>query len=275
MWLLPALCFKPPAPAWGELRFTLLDVGQGLSAVVQTQSHILVFDTGARSGPEFDMGEAVVLPFLRSQGVKQLDMLVISHGDNDHSGGAQALLRAMPVHSLQTSVPLFFSSWPAEYCLAGKAWDWDGVHFAFLHPIVTQLDLDNDSSCVLQVTTQSKRLILPGDIEKAAERVLLANPGLDLSADLLVAPHHGSKTSGLRDFIGRVHPQYVLYAIGYRNRYHFPYPAVMATYKEFGAIQLDTVIMGAIQFEMGKKYLSPPKGYRPSHQSYWNSIISH
>ncbi len=272
LWLLPVLSFKPVRPDFGELRFSLLDVGQGLSAVVQTQNHVLVFDTGARRGPESDMGESVVLPFLRSQSVKQIDMLVVSHGDNDHSGGAQALLKQLPVRSLQTSVPGLFPSRSADYCLAGKAWDWDGVHFAFLHPTVTQLNLDNDSSCVLLVATKTKRLLLPGDIEKAAEKVLLASSPNTLSAAILVAPHHGSKTSGLRAFVGRVHPQYVLYAIGYRNRYHFPYPGVVATYREFGAIQLDTSALGAIQFVMGRDSLYPLEFYRPSHQRYWNLL---
>jgi len=201
-------------------------------------------------------------------------MLVVSHGDNDHSGGAQSILKQMPVRALATSVPEKFSAWPAEYCLAGKSWDWDGVHFSFLHPSMTQLHLGNDSSCVLQVATQSKRILLPGDIEKPAENILLADPSHDLAADLLVAPHHGSKTSGLREFIGRVHPQFVLYAVGYRNRYHFPSPGVMASYRDFGVLQYDTVSLGAMQFAMGKNDLLPTEFYRLSHQRYWNGLVN-
>lgn len=271
LWLLPILSLKPVRPDFGEVKFSLLDVGQGLSAVVQTQNHVLVFDTGARNGPGADMGESVVVPFLRSQGLRQVDMLVVSHGDNDHSGGAPTLLKQLPVHTLLTSVPWLFPSRQADYCLAGKAWDWDGVHFAFLYPLATQLNLNNDSSCVLQVATQTQRLLIPGDIEKTAEKVLLANSAASLAADVLVAPHHGSKTSGLRTFAGRVHPQYVLYAIGYRNRYHFPYPGVVATYRDFGAIQLDTSTLGALQFMMGKDKLVPLTFYRHAHKHYWNN----
>ncbi len=271
-WLLPALCYKPVPPSWGELRFTLLDVGQGLSVVLQTQKHVLVFDAGPRYGPESDLGESVVLPYLHSQGLKQIDKLVISHPDNDHSGGAAVILKSMPVYSLLSSEPSHFSVWPAAYCLAGQAWDWDGVHFAFLHPSAADLSLDNDSSCVLRVSTRSKSLLLPGDIEKTAERILLERSAADLPATLLVAPHHGSKTSGWRDFVGRIHPDYVLYAIGYRNRYHFPYPDVVATYREFGALQLDTATAGAIQFEMGPDFISTPHAYRLMHKKYWNQL---
>ncbi len=268
--LLPLLVFKPPTPSRGELRFSLLDVGQGLSAVIQTQKHLLVFDTGPRLGPEADRGEAIVLPFLRAQGIKKVDMLVISHGDNDHSGGAQAILSQLPVASLETSVPLRFTAWPAEYCLAGKAWVWDEVHFAFLYPTPAQLNLGNDSCCVLQIKTQQKTILLPGDIEKKSEKFLLSYFANQLAADLLVAPHHGSQTSGLPAFIAQVHPEYVLYAIGYRNRYHFPHPKVRQTYQQLGVLQYDTVSQGAIQFEMGKDYLFPSLFYREMKRRYWN-----
>jgi competence protein ComEC len=271
-WLLPILFFKPPGPHFGEARFSLLDVGQGLAAVIQTQNHTLVFDAGARLGPEWDMGESVVLPFLHTQGIKQIDCLVISHSDNDHSGGAEAILKALPVLSLKTSVPLFFPSWPARYCLAGESWQWDGVLFSFLHPDSLQLNQGNDSSCVLQITASQKRVLLTGDIEKTAELSLLSNPKLNLAADILVAPHHGSKTSGLREFIGRVHPQYVLYALGYRNRFHFPHPAVVKAYQDWGVIQYDTASSGAIQFTLRKGLLQAPRRYRVLHKRYWTAI---
>jgi len=270
LWLLPAFIFKPPTPAWGELHFSLLDVGQGLSAVIQTEHHVLVFDAGSRRSAEADQGERVVLPYLHSQGISRVDMLVISHGDNDHSGGAQAILKQLPVSLIETSVPQLFSAWPAAYCVAGKSWDWDGVHFSFLHPGLAQLNQGNDSSCVLRVSTEKNRILLPGDIEKAAENFLLADPSNDLAADVLVAPHHGSKTSGLRSFIGRVHPQYVLYAIGYHNRYHFPSATVAATYQELGSHPLDTASSGAIQFALRKEKLVLLDCYRISHKYYWN-----
>jgi competence protein ComEC len=267
-WLLPLIFFKPASLPDGEARFSLLDVGQGLAAVVQTAHHVLVFDTGPRFGPEQDSGETVVLPFLRSQGIEQVDMLVISHGDNDHRGGAEALLRQLPVLAIRTSVPWFFASWQVDYCLAGTTWLWDGVRFSFLSPTSQQLNQGNNSSCVLRVATQNNAVLLPGDIERNAEKWLVQQGAL-LAADIIVAPHHGSKTSGLREFIAAVHPQYVLYAIGYRNRYHFPQESVMQTYREGGVVSYDTVSAGAIQFLLGKKTLLPPQVYRQQFRHYW------
>lgn len=269
-WLLPLLYIQPVRPAEGELLFSLLDVGQGLSAVIQTQHHVLVFDTGAHMGSGSDMGESVLVPFLRSQGIQKVDRLVISHGDNDHSGGAGSLLRQFKVGSIKTSVPLQFSAWLADYCLSGQEWKWDGVQFRFLHPTQATLNLDNDSSCVLQIATANKRILLPGDIEKRAEKILVSDPRRDLAADLLVAPHHGSKTSGLRDFINQVHPQYVLYALGYRNRYHFPSPVILQAYRDLGVLQYDTASEGAIQFYVGKNTLLPFSFYRRTQARYWH-----
>ncbi|HSW70696.1 MAG TPA: DNA internalization-related competence protein ComEC/Rec2, partial [Gammaproteobacteria bacterium] len=132
------------------------------------------------------------------------------------------------------------------------------------------LGFDNDSSCVLQVATENKRLLLPGDIEKTAEKILISNPATNLKADLLIAPHHGSKTSGQTAFIRRVQPQYVLYAVGYRNRYHFPHPSVVQSYRDFGVIQYDTAREGMIQFHVAKQTLFPITFYRRSQAHYWN-----
>jgi len=267
-WLLPIIFFKASAIQSGEFKLSLLDVGQGLASVVQTQNHTLIFDTGAHIG-DLDMGEAVILPYLAIEGIKHIDMMVISHGDNDHRGGAAAILKQVPVLDLKTSVPQLFPAQAASYCVAGQSWDWDGVQFKFLHPTAGQLNQGNNSSCVLQIAASDHRVLLTGDIEGPAEKELIAEYGADLAADILVAPHHGSKTSGLRDFIGRVHPHYVLYATGYRNRYHFPHPSVVQTYQEWGAVQYDTVSAGAIEFRVGKQGLKPSL-YRQQNRRYWN-----
>ena len=159
IWFLPLIFYHYPEPKKGDLWFTLLDVGQGLSAVLQTKNHILVFDAGARFSDSYDMGRNVVVPFLRSIGAKKIDLLVISHGDNDHMGGADALLHQFKVNTLKTSVIEKFSV-PALYCLRGDSWEWDDVQFSFLYPSKDTLDRGNDSSCVLRVTTKNKQRIL-------------------------------------------------------------------------------------------------------------------
>jgi competence protein ComEC len=270
IWLLPMILYKPPHPQSGDVWLTLLDIGQGLSAVVQTETHTLVFDTGPRLSSSFDMGDSVVVPFLHSIHTKKLDLLIISHKDNDHIGGAQAVISQIPVLAIKTSVPELLPH--AEYCLQGQEWNWDSVNFKFLYPTIDTLHKNNDSSCVLRITSGKHRILLTGDIEKFAEKELVANLENDLPADILIAPHHGSKTSALKSFVRQVKPQYVLFATGYRNRYHFPNPSVVATYKEMGCNTLNTPITGAITFHLQPDEDIPyPSFYRYTHKFYWNN----
>jgi competence protein ComEC len=268
--ILPFFLYKPLAPTFGQAWVTLLDVGQGLSVVIQTQQHILIFDAGARLSDHFDMGENVVLPFLHALNIKNIDMMVISHRDNDHSGGAKSIIAELPVLQIKTSSPDLFSHPNVSYCLQHEAWQWDGVDFSFLYPTNEQLGLDNNSSCVLRVVTKNHQILLPGDIEKAAEKYLLNDISNELSADILIAPHHGSKTSGREDFIQAVHPKIVVFPVGYRNQYHFPNQTVLNQYKELGAEEYDSVTAGAIQFKLTENPILMPTLYRISHQHYWN-----
>jgi competence protein ComEC len=271
--LLPLLLYQPSGPKAGEVVFTLLDVGQGLSAVVQTQKHLLVFDAGPRLSENNDMGESVVVPFLRTLGVNHLDRLVISHGDNDHIGGAGAILKQIPTYLVQSSVPEHFTSMPASYCLLGEHWQWDQVQFEFLYPSLDKLGLDNNSSCVLRISAGQQQILLTGDIEKLAEQYLISNAANELSAAILVAPHHGSKTSALDEFIRDVNPRIVLFPVGYRNRYHFPHPSVVEKYRTLGIIAYDTVQAGAIQFHLTSNHgrVKKPLLYRLQNNQYWRN----
>jgi competence protein ComEC len=269
--LLPLISTKMPSPAYAELKFTLLDVGQGLAAVVQTQHHVLVFDTGPRFSAKADMGAVVVLPFLRNQGISTIDMLVISHGDNDHAGGAAAILQQLPVTEIRTSVPELFSGQHATYCQAGTVWEWDGVVLEFLYPDSRHLHLGNNSSCVVHISNKAASILLPADIEAPAQRYLVATAGKQLASTIIVVPHHGSNTSGLREFINYVHPQYALYAIGYRNRYHFPHPTIVDLYRQWGASQYATVSGGALQFYFSNTALLGPSLYRQQIKRYWHN----
>lgn len=274
VWVLPLILYKSPAPKLGEIGVTLLDVGQGLSVVVQTQHHILVFDAGPKLSDSYDMGESVVLPYLHSLDAKKIDMLVISHPDNDHIGGSGALLKQIPIVSIKSSTPSKLPSPLADFCLRGTHWQWDHVNFAFLYPAPDKLNLDNDSSCVLRITNGVHSILLAGDIEKVAEQYLSENEAGNLLTDILVAPHHGSKTSASNDFIQEVHPQIVLFPVGYRNRYHFPHESVVKKYQTAGAILYDTIRAGAIQFQLTMdKKISEPRLYRLQHLHYWNESL--
>jgi len=242
IWLLPLLAVRPAGPAPGELWLTLLDVGQGLAVVARTAGHTLVYDTGARFSPSFDAGSAVLVPYLRYHGIGRVDTLVVSHGDNDHLGGAAALRAALPVGRMLTSVPEQLPG--AAPCQAPDGWRWDGVEFRLLHPPLP--GPGNDSSCVLKIESAAGGVLLPGDIGVAAERALVARHGDALAASVLVAPHHGSKTSSSPELLAAVAPQAVLIPAGYRNPYGHPHPSVVTRYAEAGIDQYDSARHGAL-----------------------------
>ena len=269
-WLLPLVLNAPARPPAQEAWFTLLDVGQGLAAVVQTRNHTLVYDTGPKFSDRFDTGKAVLIPFLRQQGIRSLDLLMVGHGDNDHIGGVRSLLREYPPGRLLTSVPERFGA-KAEPCRQGDSWSWDGIRFTLLHPPAGGTGSGNNASCVLKVESPGASLLLTGDIERKAERHLLRATPVDLAANLLVAPHHGSKSSSSPRFIDAVDPDYVLFPVGYRNRFHHPHPKVVERYSRRGIHLLDTAHLGAIRFRLGKQGVSEPQSYRKSARRYWNA----
>lgn len=268
-WLLPMVLVRAPAPAAGEVWFTLLDVGQGLAVVVRTANRTLVYDTGPRFSSTFDAGESVVIPYLRHEGVRRIDRLVISHGDHDHAGGVASVRFALPPADIVSSVPAFAGV--ATPCVAGSAWEWDGVEFEILNPPAGTLSADNNASCVLRVRSAHGALLLTGDIEARAERALVARYGEALAAEVLVAPHHGSRTSSSTNFLAHVRPRHVLYAVGYRNRYRHPHPAVVARYAARDVQAYSSAALGAIEFRFTRAGTSA-SAYRERARRYWHAV---
>lgn len=267
--LSPLLLFHPDRPDHGEFWFYLLDVGQGLAAVVQTKEHTLVFDAGPKYSDSFNAGTAIIQPFLQQQGIKKIDTLIISHADNDHIGGAVPLMENIPVDTLLTSVP--DDTLPdALPCLAEQSWQWDQVNFTMLYPTKKDAGTKNDLSCVLKVSNTAGSILLTGDIEKQAEQQLVERYGSNLQSTILVAPHHGSKTSSSTRFIDAVKPGIVLFPVGYKNRYHFPAKVVTDRYKVRQISQYNTADHGAIQFKMGINSMSAPLLYRQQEKSIWS-----
>lgn len=268
---LPALTRTADPLDPGAFELTVLDVGQGSAAVVRTRHHALVFDTGARLSERFDMGSAVIAPFLTDAGIERIDTLVVSHGDNDHNGGTASLLRLMPTGLVYSSVPELLPSNRAIACRAGQDWVWDGVRFAFLSP-EDRNGSDNDLSCVLSVSNEQHGALLTGDIERQAETRLVERYGDELSSEILVVPHHGSKTSSTREFLQHVRPRYALISSGYLNRFGFPHPTVLVRLHQVSAAVLNTAHEGAITFRMNAAPVEPePRSYRREHRHYWNA----
>lgn len=248
--LLPLFICIPSHPKNNTARLTVLDVGQGLAAVVQTAHHVLVYDTGPRFSSGFDAGRSVVIPFLQRQGIQKVDTLIVSHGDNDHIGGSFWLVKHFLVHTIFSSIPK--SRWHRsfQHCYAGQQWEWDGVHFRLLWPPKGQIYEDNNSSCVLRVSASGESVLLTGDIEKTVEKKLVLQKE-PLSSDILVAPHHGSSGASSLSFVQAIHPKIVILSVGYQNRYHFPAKSVLARYRAIGAQILSTSEHGALQIALG------------------------
>ncbi|HET6655155.1 MAG TPA: DNA internalization-related competence protein ComEC/Rec2 [Gammaproteobacteria bacterium] len=263
----PLVLASRSVPPPGSFDLTLLDVGQGLSAVVRTHSHTLIFDTGPDFGSGSDTGELVVVPYLRSLNIDAPDILLISHGDSDHAGGAESVLAAFPALRVITSAHEDFPG--ATACVAGEHWRWDGVTFRILNPPTAEGDAsDNDRSCVLQVEAAGGSALLTGDIEKEAEYRLVADDGEALQSDILVAPHHGSSSSSSAPFVKAVAPRFVLFPVGYRNQWDFPRAEVAARYRDVGADLLNTASCGAIRLRVAEK-VKLLSAWRPDHRRLW------
>ena len=269
--LLPALLSEPQRPAAGAYELTVLDVGQGLAVVVRTRNRTLVYDTGARFSDRLDSGEAVLLPFLRRAGVRQIDRLVISHGDGDHIGGADSVLAAYPDTAVLGQDVERLSAASRAHCEAGQGWEWDGVAFTLLHPDHAVYAESNNRSCVLRVDGEGGSLLLAGDIEKNVEQRLVREVPEALPADILVAPHHGSNTSSTVPFIEAVAPRIVIFAAGYRNRYHFPTAKVVRRYRALGAAMFTSGHSGALRIRVDPRQgISRVESYREDRRKYWH-----
>lgn len=273
--LLPLVTWQPLRPSFGQAELTVLDVGQGLAVHVRTATHDLLFDTGPQYAPDLDAGMRIVLPYLRAEGTRRVDMLVVSHEDKDHSGGVDSVLTGLPVLTLRSSEPVEYpgltGSSQRQPCRSGENWDWDGVHFEFLHPPAEwSAKGGNDRSCVLRVNTAGASALLTGDVEWAAEQSLLREAALRLPASIVIAPHHGSRSSSHADFVAATQPRAVVFANGYLNRFQHPSPEVVARYVEEGASTFRSDHAGALRFVLSRQGYTGPVAERALRRRYWH-----
>ena len=254
--LLPLLLWQTPRPAPGQFELLAADVGQGNAVIVRTARHTLVYDAGPRYSLESDAGHRVLVPLLRALG-ERVDMLVLSHRDSDHTGGARAVLAMHRGATLLSSIEEgheLQGARTAMRCQAGQRWTWDGVDFSVLHPLPADYAAPakpNALSCVLRVQAGDASALLAGDIEAPQEQVLLAR-GADLAADVLLVPHHGSRTSSSPAFVQAVRPRWALVQAGYRNRFGHPVAEVMARYPSVGAQVVDSPHCGAMHWHTAR-----------------------
>jgi len=261
--LLPALLLPTQHLDDGRADVWVLDVGQGLAVLVRTREHSLLYDAGPRFG-DFDTGERIVLPSLRAMNLRRLDLMLLSHADNDHAGGAVAIKAGMPVARVISGEPQRLAEvLGAEACESGRSWQWNDVTFRLWQ--WQRASSGNQRSCVLQVEARGERLLLTGDIDILAERALM-QADFPLASRWLLAPHHGSRTSSSQAFIDAVGAQHVLITRSRHNAFGHPHPQVLARYQAAGVEVHDTALRGALHLRLGEQVA--PRGLR-SEPRFW------
>ncbi|MFT5446241.1 MAG: competence protein ComEC [Gammaproteobacteria bacterium] len=284
-WLAPLIVPPTSAPPERGLDLHVLDVGQGLSVVLRTRQHTLLFDAGPSWSRGNDAGASVVVPMLRRQGISRLDRILISHRHLDHAGGLVGVLRALPGTDVLGDHG--FDAFVDKPCRAGLRWTWDGYEFQILHPpaasalssgsISTTVRARsarlavNDRSCVLRVTGPGGSVLLPGDIEKRGEFALIQTASSALRSDVLLVPHHGSRTSSTLAFLQSVRPDLAINSSGHRNRFSLPAADVVARYRASGIELVDTACVGGITLRLRAGQRPILSHWRQSQLRFWHA----
>jgi competence protein ComEC len=192
---------------------------------------------------------------------------MVTHRDSDHSGGTVSLRAALAVDEVRSSLAGL-----GQPCVAGQRWVWDGVAFAVLHPAAEAYageSKPNHLSCVLRVEAGGRRVLLTSDIEAPDEAALLQRYPGDLAADVMLMPHHGSKTSSTPDFLKAVGAGQAVIPVGYRNRFGHPKDEVTVRYEAMGTHLWRTDRDGAVRIALDGNGVSL-SGWRHEHRRYWH-----
>lgn len=264
--LLPMLLPDPSRLAPGEARISVLDVGQGLAVAIETAGHRALYDAGPVYQSGFDAGAEIVAPALAALGARRLDLLILSHGDSDHAGGAAAILARYPEAELLAGPDVEHPA--ARPCREGQQWTWDGVEFEVLHPPAGFSPQGNDSSCVVRIATIAGSVLLTGDIEARGEARIARQ---QRASDIVVVPHHGSLTSSSRALVSSLQAQLAIVSAGHNNRWGFPRPEVRQRWTTAGAALLMTGDDGAIELLLTARGIEVHAA-RDRRQRYWQAV---
>ena len=273
--MLPVLLWQAPRPMEGQFELLAADIGQGNAVIVRTATHALVYDAGPRFSRESDAGHRVLVPLLRALDVA-VDVVMLSHGDSDHVGGALAVLTMQTAAELVSSIEDVHELQAvrkAKRCVAGQRWRWDGVDFEVLHPRAGDYDAGNKTnamSCVLRISNGVQSALLTGDIE-AAQEARLVGEGASLKSDVLLVPHHGSKSSSSVAFLDAVQPQIALVQAGYRNRFGHPAEPVLLRYAQRHIRVFDSPHCGAATWQSARP--QDVKCQRTQAMRYWHHRV--
>ncbi len=249
-----------------QWQLSILDVGHGLAVVIEKKHRVFIYDTGARYPSGFNMAEAAILPYLKYQGYQRIDGVIISHNDNDHAGGLRYLREQMPIDSV---IANDFSLAPNSHCLSGQSFTWQDLRFEMLSPSQFKGD-KNDDSCVVVISDGFHRVLLPGDISSKQERRLLNNTEVrkKLASDILIAPHHGSKSSSSALFLSAVAPKYAVFSAGYLNRWKMPSEPILKRYQGHDITTFNTAELGMVTFLLSADEIEV-SNYRQNVKPYW------
>ncbi len=264
--LLPLFFPIKDYPETGEVKVAVLDVGQGVAVVLQTRRKTLLYDTGVASRGRFNSVDGIIVPYLNRFGIDRVNRVMISHGDNDHSGGLDVIHQRYPEAEIISGSAVAGFEGAMSPCLPGMKWQWDGVAFEVLSGSRLSVT-DNERSCVLKVTAGTEKLLLTGDIGKKTESYLISQVE-NLEADYLLLPHHGSRFSGSKAFLSQVNPSQVLVSSGYRNPFGHPAAETLSRVEQLGATLFSTASSGTLSFVMGKEPETVKK-YKSESARYW------
>ena len=245
-------------------QLVVFDVGQGLSVLLKFQNNAMLYDTGAAYPSGFNMAESVILPYLQYQGINSLDKVIISHSDNDHAGGLAQLQKALPIKTLIINDDALTN---AQFCQQGRSFDWNGLRVDMLWPQTLQ-GKENDDSCVLLVSTPRYKVLLTGDISKKTEQALIKMYP-HLSADVLIVPHHGSKTSSSRNFISHISPQIAVVSAGFLNRWQMPVDEVVRRYEQENIELINTAKVGQVIINLSNQDIKQGIKVQNYHDDLW------
>jgi competence protein ComEC len=276
--LVPLLLWRAPLPPAGGFELLAADIGQGNAVLVRTARHALLYDAGPRYSLDSDAGHRVLVPLLQALQVR-LDTVMLSHRDLDHVGGAAAVLAQQPQAVLLSSITadaVLQDLRPTQRCVAGQHWDWDGVSFDVLHPGAQDYaatNRPNAMSCVLRISNGTRTALLVGDIERPQELQLVAADA-PLRAEVLLVPHHGSKTSSSAEWLDVVQPTWAVVQSGYRNRFGHPAPAVLQRYRERSIGVVDSPHCGAFTWQSWQPQRLPRDACtREQERHYWSHRV--
>ncbi|MGI0116577.1 DNA internalization-related competence protein ComEC/Rec2 [Zooshikella sp. RANM57] len=276
-WWLPIFCAQPAYIPNGGLHIAILDVGQGLAVVIKTEHHLLIYDTGKAFSPSFSAAKAVLIPYLQHKGWLAIDTLLISHGDQDHSGGVQDIISQLPVTHVLSGTPeqLKISTSEVSTCLPGQLWQWDQVTFRMLAGGGPHKNNNNKASCVLHVSAAGLSVLLPGDISHTEEQRLVEQFAGQLQSDVLIAAHHGSKYSSSMLFLKHIQPTFVVFSAGYLNPFKHPAPAVLKRVNLLSSKELQTSRDGTIEISYDPDSdLISTSLYRRDVRHYWSEKVN-